>query len=269
MEIHPKVFVIENVRAFMKTICTDIDGVDKPIKDAIFRNLGDEYSIYYEVINFKDYGVPSSRPRTIVIGTSKQLSQNISPSDIFPAKQKEITLIDAIGNLPRLNYGEKDKNDLFHFARKFPKEQLEWIKNIKEGQSAFDQPLELQPGKIDKDGNKIVNKCSFIKDKYRRIIWNKVCPCIHTRNDILSSNNTIHPSDNRVLSIRELMIVMTIPDSFRWTDYDDKLTFETQDEYLKKNELNIRRCIGEAVPTEIMRSISYNIKQYLTNKEEA
>ena len=65
----------------MKTICTDTDGTDKPIKDSIYSNLADRYNIFYRVINFKDYGVPSSRPRTIVIGTSKEyahLSHSLS-----------------------------------------------------------------------------------------------------------------------------------------------------------------------------------------------
>jgi DNA (cytosine-5)-methyltransferase 1 len=39
-------------------------------------------------------------------------------------------------------------------------------------------------------------------DKYKRQYWNKVAPCIHTRNDILSSQNTVHPVDDRVFSIR-------------------------------------------------------------------
>jgi DNA (cytosine-5)-methyltransferase 1 len=41
-------------------------------------------------------------------------------------------------------------------------------------------------------------------DKYKRQYWNKVAPCIHTRNDILSSQNTVHPVDDRVFSIRIL-----------------------------------------------------------------
>lgn len=264
-QIQPKVFIFENVRAFMKTICTDTDGVNKPIKDSIYSNLSDRYNIYHRVINFKDYGVPSSRPRTIVIGTSKECT-NLSPLTLFPSKHKEIKLIDAIGDLRHLEYGEKDKNDFFHFARPFPIEQLDWIKYLKEGQSAFKQPIEFQPGYYDKDGNKIVNKCSNIGNKYCRLSWNKVCSCIHTRNDTLSSQDTIHPSDNRVLSIRELMRVMSIPDTFHWTNEDDKITSETQDKYLKSNELNIRRCIGEAVPTQIMRNISDKIKFSLDNE---
>ena len=258
-QIQPKIFIFENVRAFMKTICTDTDGTDKPISESIYGNLADRYNIFHRVINFKDYGVPSSRPRTIVIGTSKEYP-NLSPLSLFPSRHKEIKLREAIGDLAPLDYGQKDKEDYLHFARLFPVEQLDWIKNIKEGQSAFDQPIEFQPGHYDEQGNKVVNKGAYMGNKYRRLTWDKVCSCIHTRNDVLSSQDTIHPSDNRVLSIRELMRVMTIPTTFHWTDYDDSVTMENADDYLKANELNIRRCIGEAVPTQIMKSVSSKVK---------
>lgn len=258
-QIRPKIFIFENVRAFMKTICTDTDGTDKPIGESIYNNLAEGYNIFHRVINFKDYGVPSSRPRTIVIGTSKELP-HLSPLSLFPSRHKEITLREAIGDLPPLDYGQKDKEDYLHFARPFPMEQLDWIRNIKEGQSAFDQPIEFQPGHLDEQGNKVVNKGAYMGNKYRRLTWDKVCSCIHTRNDVLSSQDTIHPSDNRVLSIRELMRVMTIPEAFHWTDYDDSISVDKADEYLKANELNIRRCIGEAVPTRIVKSISGKVK---------
>ncbi len=257
-QIQPKIFIFENVRAFMKTICTDTDGTDKPIKDSIYSNLADRYNIFYRVINFKDYGVPSSRPRTIVIGTSKEYT-NLSPLSLFPSRHKEIKLREAIGDLPSLEYGQKDATDYLHFARLFPKEQLEWIKYTKEGQSSFDQPIEYQPGHYDDNGNKVVNKGAYMGNKYRRLVWDKVCSCIHTRNDVLSSQDTIHPTDNRVLSIRELMRVMTIPNSFHWTAYDDSVTVSNSDAYLKINELNIRRCVGEAVPTQIMKNVAYKI----------
>ena len=81
--IHPNVFVFENVPRFLQTLCTDIYGVDKTIKDAIFSNLGQKYDIYYDVINFKDYGVPSSRNRTIVIGVKRTI-RSLKPITLFP-----------------------------------------------------------------------------------------------------------------------------------------------------------------------------------------
>ena len=258
--IRPKVFVFENVRAFMKSICTDLSGEDMLIKDSIYGNLSDSYNIYWKVINFKDYGVPSSRPRTIVIGTSRDM-RHVTPLHLFPTRCKEIALKDSIGAFPRLNYCEKDSVDPFHFARPFPEYMLEWIKDLKEGETAFDNPDDKKPCTFDKDGNRVINKGAYMGNKYRRLIWDRPGACIATRSDVMSSQDTIHPCDNRVLSIRELMTLMTIPNEFKWTDHDNLLTVENSDEYLKENEGNIRRCIGEAVPTHIGCVIDEKIKE--------
>ena len=260
--IRPKVFVFENVRAFMKSICTDISGQDMPIKDSIYGNLSEHYNIYWKVINFKDYGVPSSRPRTIVIGTSRELA-HVTPLHLFPTRCNEILLKDSIGRFPRLKYCEKDAADPLHFARPFPEYMLEWIKDLKEGETAFDNPDDRKPCTFDKDGNKIINKGAYMGNKYRRLIWNRPGACIATRSDVMSSQDTIHPCDNRVLSIRELMTLMTIPNEFKWTNHDEMLTVENSDEYLRDNEGNIRRCIGEAVPTHIGYDIAKKVNVML------
>jgi len=262
LAIHPKIFVFENVRAFMKSVCTDITGEDITIKDCIFRNLSEHYNIYWKVINFKDYGVPSSRPRTIVIGTSREL-HNVMPLDLFPSRKDEILLRDSIGGFNRLEFGTKDEHDPLHFARPFPEYMLPWIENLGEGETAFDNPDETKPYTLDKDGNRVINKGAYMGNKYRRLIWDRPGACIATRSDIMSSQDTIHPCDNRVLSIRELMTLMTIPNTFQWTDHDGELTVANSDDYLKENEGNIRRCIGEAVPTHIGYSIAKKIKTML------
>lgn len=101
-------------------------------------------------------------------------------------------------------------------------------------------------------------------DKYRRQFWNKVGPCIHTRNDQLASQNTIHPTDDRVFSIRELMLMMTVPRGFNWVstplDELNALSLEKKCAFLKKEEIKIRQSLGEAVPTVIFQQIAHNIK---------
>ena len=57
-QIRPRVFIFENVRAFLSTLCTDTDKKQKQIREAIEVNLGGKYNIHYQVINFKDYGNP-------------------------------------------------------------------------------------------------------------------------------------------------------------------------------------------------------------------
>ena len=268
-KIHPKFFIFENVRTFLGTICTDVDNAEKTIEEAIELNLGGLYNILSKVINFKDYGSQSSRTRTLVIGSRKDLV-NISPYQLFPSKHEAKTLKKLIGSLPSLKtMGEISKNDIYHSYRIFDKKMLPWIELIKEGESAFDNTeQERIPHKI-VNGKTIFNK-NKNSNKYSRWYWDRVAPCIHTRNDILASQNTIHPSDNRVFSIRELMLMMTIPSDFKWTSLDfealNSLNDEEKIKFLKEEELNIRHCIGEAVPTRVFEQIAYNIKKILSKK---
>ena len=118
-EIRPKVFIFENVRAFLSTLCTDIDKKQKNIREAIEVNLGGKYNIHYQVINFKDYSNPSSRTRTLVIGVRKDI-QEVTPLDLMPPLKEGGTLRDAIGDLPSLKtMGEIDKNDIYHNFRPY------------------------------------------------------------------------------------------------------------------------------------------------------
>jgi DNA (cytosine-5)-methyltransferase 1 len=275
-EISPLFFVFENVPAFMKTICTDTDGAEKPISEAIEAHLGSKYATYSQVINFKNYGACSSRSRTVVIGVRKDLADFISPFELFPDYQEEKTLREVIGHLPALQeFGEISKSDIYHAFRVYPEHMRSWIADLKEGESAFDQSdISKVPHKV-VDGEIVVN-IRKNGDKYRRQYWDKVGPCIHTRNDQLASQNTIHPSDDRVFSIRELMMMMTIPSSFRWTNIPEQtlnsLSIEKKRAFLKKEEIKIRQCLGEAVPTAIFESIADKIafffsRQHLSDVE--
>lgn len=262
--ICPKFFILENVPAFMKTVCTDIDGVDKTIADAIWNNLGDSYSYTYQIINFKDYGACSSRQRTVVIGVANNYANEVSPMELYPPRVPEKTLRDVIGHLKALKeFGEIDSSDIYHAFRTYPEHMRMWISELKEGESAFDNAEdERKPHQI--INGKIVINQRKNGDKYRRQFWDKVGPCIHTRNDQLASQNTIHPSDDRVFSIRELMLMMTVPAEFKWTNDEfenlNALPICKKKAFLKKEEIKIRQSLGEAVPTVIFREIAKKIK---------
>ena len=265
-ELKPKVFLFENVAAFLTTGCFDPEGNVKEIQQVIHEQLDEQYEIMARVINFKNYGSNSSRTRTLVIGVRKDYEEYISPIDLFPEYQSEKTLKEVIGKYKSLKWGEIDATDILHAFRTYPKEMESWIEDLKEGQSAFDNLDETKrPHKV-VDG-KIVQNVNKNGDKYTRQFWNKVGPCIHTRNDQLASQNTVHPKDNRVFSIRELMDLMTIPSCFKWTDKDyDSLNLASLDEkrlFYTENEIKIRQSIGEAVPTAIFQQIAHNIKNQL------
>lgn len=265
--IHPRFFVFENVPAFMKTICTDIDGVDKPIADAISNNLGSDYSYTSRIMNFKNYGASSSRTRTVVIGVSNDYANEVSPYELYPDFVPEVTLRQVIGDMrPLTVFGEIDETDIYHAFRTYPEHMRSWIHNLKEGQSAFDnEEDEKKPHQII-DGKIVLNQRKNA-DKYQRNYWDKVGPCVHTRNDQLASQNTVHPADDRVFSIRELMRMMTVPFDFKWTEDEfndlNALPVEEKVRFLKREEIKIRQSLGEAVPTAIFRGIAKNIRSVL------
>lgn len=261
-DIKPVTFIIENVRAFLNTICTDVDGLNKKISEAINNNLSELYNISSKVLNFKDYGSNSSRTRTLVIGVRKDI--DVSPELIFPIKQDEKTIKEVIGDLQSLSkMGEISPTDIYHSFRKYNPEMRKWIEHLKEGQSAFDNEDTARLPHYYKNGVKVFCKKKN-GDKYTRQYWDKVAPCIHTRNDILASQNTVHPKDDRVFSVRELMRFMSIPQGFKWTEKNldelNKLHDSDKQLFIKHNDINIRQSIGEAVPTAIFKQIAKNIK---------
>lgn len=268
-DITPKFFIFENVSAFWKTGCTLKDGTILPIGEMIESKLSNNYLISKRVINFKNYGSNSSRTRTLVIGVRKDLSDIVVPIELYPDYRKEKTLFSVIGDMKSLHWGEYDDNDFFHSFREYPKRMRKWISNLKPGEGAFDNS---DPDKIPHrllNGEIVLNKAKNA-DKYTRQEFDKVAPCIHTRNDQLASQNTIHPIDDRVFSIRELMKMMTIPDEFKWVnesiDELNKLDVEDKKKKSKNIEMNIRQSIGESVPTSIFRQIAKKIKENISRE---
>jgi hypothetical protein len=81
--------------------------------------------------------------------------QNISPYDIFPAKQKPQTLRKLFTGLEELNeMGKISETDIFHSFREYNINMLPWIETLKEGQSAFENteedriPHQIKMGKL-------------------------------------------------------------------------------------------------------------------------
>lgn len=263
MQIRPRFFIFENVMAFQKTFCMTPDNRIVPIGEYVREALGHDYIITGRIMNFMNYGSNSSRTRTLMVGVDKSYRNNIAPYDLFPDYRQEKTLRDVIYDFPRLEWGEIYDSDFYHAFRTYDSEMRRWIHDLKEGQSAFDnEDPTKRPHQI-KKGVRVENTRKS-RDKYTRQPWDRFIQCVHTRNDQLAAQNTIHPEQDRVYSIRELMEMMTVPHDFRWVPHNlyylNALSDEEKRKLYKTQEVNIRQCLGEAVPTEIMRQIAHRIK---------
>jgi len=268
-QIKPRFFIFENVMAFQKTLCITPEEKVVPIGEYIREALGKDYIISGRIMNFMNYGSNSSRTRTLMIGVDKSYRNNITPYDLYPDYRSEKTLRDVIFKFPRLEWGEINTDDFYHAFRTYDPKMRDWIHDLKQGECAFDNEDPLKrPNRII-DG-KIVENIRKNRDKYTRQPWDRFIQCVHTRNDQLAAQNTIHPEQDRVYSISELMEMMTIPPEFKWMNLDIKrlnsLDLKEKKSLYKEHEMNIRQCMGEAVPTEIMRQIAYNIKECLSRK---
>ncbi|MCQ2696399.1 DNA cytosine methyltransferase [Helicobacter pylori] len=141
-QIKPRFFILENVPSFYKTGCIDKNDNLLEIGSMIEQNLSGDYRLYDEVINFKNFGANSSRTRTLVIGVCKEFKDFTSALEFFPDFKQEKTLKEVIGSLKPLTWGEYDSTDFYHSFRTYPKHMQEWIKDLKEGQSAFENVQE-------------------------------------------------------------------------------------------------------------------------------
>ena len=269
--IRPRIFLFENVLAFQKTLCVTRDEVAMPIGRFIQRELGRDYVISGRVLNFMNYGSNSSRTRTLVVGVDRDYRNTFVPYDLFPPFRKEPTLRDVIGDSEHLDWGQISDQDFYHAFRTYDEGMREWIHDLLEGESAFDNAdADNRPHRI-VNGVRVEN-IQKNRDKYTRQKWNRFVQCVHTRNDQLAAQNTIHPVEDRVFSIRELMKMMSVPTEFKWMPFQvDELNALPESEkrrLYRVHETNIRQCLGEAVPTEVIRQIAATIRVALSDKNQ-
>ena len=227
--------MIENVPGFLKLLLPYKNEL-RTIEEILNEKYSDKYNVEIRVLNAKDYGVPQSRPRAIIKMYKKGLRWE------WPKEQKEITLREAIGDLPSLESGETSEIK-FHSARKHISNHILWMKHTPTGCSAHDNK-EFYP--VKKDGTKIKG----FNATYKRMRWDTPASALTMRSDAISSQENVHPgrkkidgtySDARVLTLRELFIVESLP--VEW-DIPDWAT-----------DTFIRQIIGEAVPP----MLAYNI----------
>lgn len=237
--IQPDYFLIENVPRFQKMLFPYQDSLIS-LQKLLEYKYSSQYNIACDILNSADYGVPQTRYRIVYRVWKKPLAWKL------PLKQKPITLEKAIGNLPSLEAGEasKIKN---HFARMHPMNHIECMKHTPTGQSAFNNEIYF-PKKA--DGSRIKG----YKNTYKRMRWDYPAPTITMRNEIISSQENVHPgrlttsntwSDARVLTLRELLIVSSLP-----PDLDRPTNI---------SETAFRQLIGEGIPPLMMKKIMKGI----------
>tara|TARA_Y100000992_G_scaffold103741_1_gene67510 strand:+ start:1510 stop:2718 length:1209 start_codon:yes stop_codon:yes gene_type:complete len=102
-ESKPKVFIYENVKGLL----SHDKGQTWSIMQKIFDELG--YSIFHEVLNSKEYGVPQNRSRIFVVGFRKKINKFNFPDPI----PLESTMQDYLEDYVDSEYFLKEKGVKF------------------------------------------------------------------------------------------------------------------------------------------------------------
>lgn len=287
-KLQPDWFILENVRRMENTVIRNEKDEPENILDCIGRRLHPYgYTIRSNILNFSSYGVPHHRERLITIGCripriikkyppqeniySKELSAfHPSPSHGLNSYAPLNTLRDAIGHLPPLDSQTLlvDKKDPYHCVPRWNDKQYFWMKHTPEGLSAFDNfscTKCLHKNKKDKSvfcekcGDLLPRPTLFRKEKtrlvrgfrtsYRRMRWDRPGSTLTMNSGVISSDMKGHPEQNRVLSLREILILSTLDHS----EWNKKYSFEgVKYGRIKEGETFskklVREVIGESIP---------------------
>ena len=258
----PKFFIIENVKGMLNKI--------DEILDDIKVYLGAQYNVFYKLFNVKNYGVPQSRERLIIIGNRLGIDSKMV-IDSITERSKDIkshVLYDAISDLPELkpnrnkNSSKLENDDVGYFCKPFIYTKTEYFNFINGNKDVHfvynhknrynnDRDIEIY-ARLPQGANSLHESIADImpyktrndifKDKYFKLEYDKVCKTItsHMRFDC---NMYIHPTQARGLSPREAARVQTFPDYF--------IFYGPQNNWYKQ--------IGNAVPVKFAQIIGEEI----------
>lgn len=193
-----------------------------------------KYYIDFKVVNVKDYGVPQSRRRLVLVGSRLGEIRVAQPQNI------KRTVRQTIGNLPK----PENSNDPIHkiFPIHTPRVQERIELTPKNGGSRKDLPEEysLSCHKADNVG---------FNDVYGRLRWDDYSATITGGCLNPSKGRFLHPEQDRNISAREASMLQSFPSDYKFPSDIPRAS--------------LALLIGNALPPEFSYFQSKNIKQHL------
>ena len=179
----PQAFLLENVKGLTNH---DKGNTFKVIKQSL-TNMG--YSIFYQVLNSKDYGIPQNRERIYIVGFKKKVSSFVFPSPIY-----------SKSNINELLEHDVEGHDLSETASKHLEKHLQDYlekKDINEEYPIF--ATEIRP-----------SRCSLRNDG--------CSPCLTAKMGTGGNNVPVLATENRKLTVRECLRLQGFPEYYKMKD---------------------------------------------------
>lgn len=230
--LRPAAFVMENVPGiFAMQGGKTVESLVKQFKEMRYHNARTW------LLNAADYGVPQMRKRAFIVGSHSKIPIPVpkrthgSKEDVHkdPSLSRHVNLADVISDLPRIaagamrsssdRYRSEPNNTLLKRLRRRSKRitnhvvtkntplVTERMKSVPPGGNWNDIPVELM--QVGGKYKKLKLAHSMI---YRRLLRKE--PSITITN--FRKAMIIHPTQNRLLSVREAARIQTFPDNFEF-----------------------------------------------------
>lgn len=188
----------------------------------------------YKVVNVKDYGVPQSRKRLVLVGS------RLGPIQVAAPKMEKRTVRDTIENLP----SPEISSDPIH--KIFPTHTAEVQRKIeltpKNGGSRKNLPKEFRLKCHE-------SEAIGFNDVYGRLRWDDYSTTITGGCLNPSKGRFLHPEQDRCISAREASLLQSFPIEYKFpTDIP---------------KANMALMIGNALPPNFSYIQSLNIKEHI------
>jgi len=228
----PDFLVIENVPGIAR-----VQGLSTFRR--FLRCLDDAgYSFAMDVLDAKNFGVPQTRRRLLLIASRVGAIELPRPTH-GRLREPYSTVRDGIGRFPPIAAGQTHPFVPNHVAAALSSLNLRRISQTpRDGGSRADWPRRLRL--LCHSGVDVA-----FSDVYGRMNWDRPSPTITSRCNSLSNGRFGHPEQNRAISLREAASLQSFPDSYV---------------FYGPSKASIAAQIGNAVPVAFAKAIGEQIR---------
>ena len=224
-ELQPRFFIMENVPGLLI-------GEAKKALDAALAQLDDFETVGPVEIDAHDFGAATRRERVVIIGYKKDHVGKIDSPDLLNAKKKKkYSVRDAIADLPEprnsewVKYKKKADEDLSSYAKRarsvpaadlgsgesrlrLQRNEVSGVLRTVHTPEVVERFREVEPGTTD-----AVSRCP-------RLEWSEAAPTLRAGTGpdkgSYQSIRPIHPTSDRVITVREAARLQGFPDWFQF-----------------------------------------------------
>ncbi|WP_068074359.1 DNA cytosine methyltransferase [Novosphingobium lentum] len=210
-ELKPAFFVMENVLGLA------YEDARSELNDAIAVVAGSYDVIGPQVWDASQFGAPTKRPRIFIIGIDRERCDPFAPEDMDIFRRPAATVRDAILDLQgarKLNDQDgfdhwkiMQRGSMSSYARQLRSSngQFTGHRFTSHTESVVERFSRVKPGSMDKIG------------RHPRLAWEGQCPTLRAGTGAdrgsYQSVRPIHPSENRVITVREAARLQGFPDT--------------------------------------------------------